>query len=180
MDTRYDSFCAADPDFYDTPRRISAERLRLTTGVDFGIVGRRPPPGWRRTESGDWVMLSPQDARLPRQGWKVHVSACMDNADTVLGKVWEYCAAGDLPFKYLAGPAVLLMRNMKYAGRGSSGKLVTIYPRDEAQLKDVLHELDDRLRGEEGPYILSDLRWRQGPLYVRYGGPCRQRRTLRM
>ncbi|MFJ7213475.1 class III lanthionine synthetase LanKC [Amycolatopsis sp. NPDC098790] len=177
MDTRYDSFCAADPDFYDTPRRIPAERLRLNTGVGFGIADRRPPQGWRQTESGDWVVLGPAGARLPHQGWKVHVSARMDNADAVLDKVWAYCTARDLPFKYLAGPAVLLMRNMKYAGRGSSGKLVTIYPRDETRFKDVLHELDERLRGEEGPYILSDLRWRQGPLYVRYGGFAERYRT---
>jgi tRNA A-37 threonylcarbamoyl transferase component Bud32 len=31
-------------------------------------------------------------------------------------------------------------------------------------------ELDDRLRGERGPYILSDLRWGDGPVFVRYGG----------
>src|SRR6185312_8898737 len=58
----------------------------------------------------------------------------------------------------------------KYAHRGSSGKFITIYPADEEQLETVLNELGDALNGSQGAYILSDLRWGKGPLYVRYGG----------
>ena len=39
-----------------------------------------------------------------------------------------------------------------------------------------LRELGELLDGFEGPYILTDLRWRDGPLYVRYGAFAR---TLR-
>jgi tRNA A-37 threonylcarbamoyl transferase component Bud32 len=62
------------------------------------------------------------------------------------------------------------MHNAKYAPRGSSGKFVTIYPTDVDALGTILHDLGERLEGEPGPYILSDLRWNEGPLYVRYGG----------
>ncbi|MFJ9588656.1 hypothetical protein ACIRSD_33455 [Streptomyces acidicola] len=34
----------------------------------------------------------------------------------------------------------------------------------------MLREFDRDLGGAPGPYILSDLRWNEGPLYVRYGG----------
>jgi predicted Ser/Thr protein kinase len=62
------------------------------------------------------------------------------------------------------------MFNSKAAFRGSSGKLVTIYPADQGQLESVLKELDEALRGVQGPYILSDLRYGDGALFVRYGG----------
>jgi predicted Ser/Thr protein kinase len=62
------------------------------------------------------------------------------------------------------------MRNAKYAPRGSSGKVVTIYPPDEAACERILAELDAILDGAPGPYILSDLRYGDGPLHVRYGG----------
>jgi tRNA A-37 threonylcarbamoyl transferase component Bud32 len=62
------------------------------------------------------------------------------------------------------------MHNAKYAPRGSSGKFVTIYPTDVDALGTILRDLGERLEGEPGPYILSDLRWNEGPLYVRYGG----------
>jgi class III lanthionine synthetase len=61
------------------------------------------------------------------------------------------------------------MRNAKYAPRGSSGKVITIYPVDEAACERILAELDAMLDGAPGPYILSDLRYGAGPLHVRYG-----------
>ncbi|MDX6689204.1 MAG: putative SapB synthase, partial [Solirubrobacteraceae bacterium] len=50
------------------------------------------------------------------------------------------------------------------------GKFVTIFPVDEQQFERILNELALLLDGHESPYILSDLRWGPGPLYVRYGG----------
>ena len=63
-----------------------------------------------------------------------------------------------------------LIRNAKYAPRGASGKFITIYPSDDGQFEMILSELDTLLTGQSGPYILSDLRFGGGPLYVRYGG----------
>jgi len=62
------------------------------------------------------------------------------------------------------------VRNGKYAPRGSSGKIVTIYPADETACERILADLSQVLDGEPGPYILSNLRHGSGPLYVRYGG----------
>ncbi|GAB3839506.1 hypothetical protein GCM10029963_06840 [Micromonospora andamanensis] len=63
-----------------------------------------------------------------------------------------------------------MLRNSKYAARAASGKFVTVYPRDDAELELVCKELDELLTGEDGPYVLSDLRYAAGPVYVRYGG----------
>jgi hypothetical protein len=71
---------------------------------------------------------------------------------------------------------VLRALSAKYAPRASSGKLLTLYPVDEGQLHVTLTELDAALDGEAGPYLLSDLRWERGPLYVRYGGFVRRTR----
>lgn len=84
--------------------------------------------------------------------------------------MWDYCLQHRIPFKFRRNLEVLLLTNAKYANRGSSGKFVTIYPADEAQLEVSLNELGEALAGSHGPYILSDLRWGEGPLYVRYGG----------
>jgi len=84
--------------------------------------------------------------------------------------VWEYCVPRRIPFKFIRSRQLLFIRNRKYADRGASGKFVTIYPRDDAELETALRELGTLLDGQPGPYILSDLRWGSGPLYVRYGG----------
>jgi len=133
------------------------------------------PPGWERSELEDWLVYWPAGVQSPPQGWKVHVSACLDNASRILTTVWGYCLQHRVPFKFRRDLDSLLLVNAKYAHRGSSGKFITIYPADEAQLEVVLTELGEALAGSQGPYILSDLRWGEGPLYVRYGGFAERR-----
>jgi tRNA A-37 threonylcarbamoyl transferase component Bud32 len=164
VDRRYEAYCAADPLFYDSIAN------RPGKGLDFDAARHPLPPGWRRLEGDTWLVHTPEGAQLPPQGWKIHVSAHLANAERILATVWDYCIPRGISFKFLRGRHIFHMANAKYAPRGSSGKLVTIYPVDELQLELVLKELGEALEGEQGPYILSDLRWGAGPLYVRYGG----------
>lgn len=165
MGARYEEFCFADADFYDNPGA-----RELVGGDMFEIAGEPAPVGWTRNQLGIWLVLRPEGDTLPEQGWKVHVSACPSNAPEVLGRVWRYCVRNHVAFKFLWSPTVLLSRNSKYAAREGSGKFITIYPRNEQELRQVCEELDAELSGQPGPYVLSDLRWRTGPLHVRYGG----------
>ncbi|MGH3240019.1 MAG: class III lanthionine synthetase LanKC [Spirillospora sp.] len=164
MDGRIEQYCLIDPIFYDSPARANDQ------GLDFEYAVSPVPDGWERAQLEEWIVYTSKSHALPAQGWKVHVSACLDNASEVLSTVWDYCIPRQISFKFLRGRHVVLMNNAKYASRGSSGKFVTIYPADEAQFERVLIELGNALDGQAGPYILSDLRWGDGPLYVRYGG----------
>jgi tRNA A-37 threonylcarbamoyl transferase component Bud32 len=164
MDTQYERFCVVDPHFYDS---LSTGRKETTW---FAAARRPVPDGWQREALDDWLIYGPVGGSLPDQGWKIHVAACLDNADRVLHQVFQYCQIRGLSFKFIHGRAALLMRNAKYARRGTSGKFITIYPRDDAELELVCKELSDLLDGEPGPYILSDLRIGHGPVHVRYGG----------
>ncbi len=184
MDNRYEVFCIADRYFYESLDRLSAQSPASSDesgepgengesgGVPlFKTALREVPAGWRTLRNGDWLHVDPpaEAGGYPLQGWKIHASAGLDNADDVAAKVWDYCVPRSIPFKFVPGPRLLHLRNSKYAGRDTSGKFVTVYPADEEQLRTVLEELGELLDGEPGPYILTDLRWREGPLYVRYG-----------
>jgi tRNA A-37 threonylcarbamoyl transferase component Bud32 len=163
MDNGYEVYCIADPLFYDS--------LSGHNRVEAFEAARRPvPEGWERRLLDDWVVMNPVGATVPSQGWKIHASACLDNAERILEAVWSYCVPRRITFKFLISRNVVHMHNAKYAPRGSSGKFVTIYPTDVDALGTILRDLGERLEGEPGPYILSDLRWNEGPLYVRYGG----------
>ncbi|MDP9792403.1 serine/threonine protein kinase [Catenuloplanes nepalensis] len=163
MDERYDTYCAVDPLFYDA---LTNTKARTTEYGEELIL----PAGWKRGAQDDWTVVGPDEDALPAQGWKVHISARREDAAEVLALVWDYCTARGIAFKFLRGPQMLLMRNSKYAGRGSSGKFVTIYPHDDTELEAVCADLSALLAGREGPYVLSDLRYGEGPVYVRYGG----------
>ncbi|MBV9728352.1 MAG: class III lanthionine synthetase LanKC [Pseudonocardiales bacterium] len=163
MDNGYEVYCIADPLFYDS--MSGGNRVE-----SFDAARRLVPNGWERRYLENWVVMKPVGASVPRQGWKVHASACLDNAERILETVWAYCIPRRISFKFLAARNIVHLQNAKYAPRGSSGKFVTIYPADIDALGTILHDLGERLAGEPGPYILSDLRWNEGPLYVRYGG----------
>ncbi|MDJ1136553.1 class III lanthionine synthetase LanKC [Streptomyces iconiensis] len=154
-------YCHADPVFYDLPAGDSAS--------EFAQTRAEAAEGWRRRENDVWIVHVPEDHRMADQGWKIHISGTPANARRLVGTAWEYCVRHRVPFKFLRGTDVLTAHSLKYAPRSSSGKLVTLYPEPD-RLHETLTALGQRLKGEEGPYILTDLRWEDGPLYVRYGG----------
>jgi tRNA A-37 threonylcarbamoyl transferase component Bud32 len=164
VDKGYELYCLADPEFYDSAMLASVR------DEPYEIVARELPPGWRSLRTDDWLMCAPDGLELPSQGWKIHASACLDNAEQIVATIWEHCTRERIAFKFIRSRQLLFLRNMKYAHRGYSGKFVTIFPVDERQLERILEELGPALDGHRSPYILSDLRWGEGPLYVRYGG----------
>ncbi|WP_433011198.1 class III lanthionine synthetase LanKC [Kribbella sp. CA-294648] len=159
----YELYCLADRRFYESPTNRGAEH------PDFALCARPVPAGWSHVPGETWMHYAPDGLELPAQGWKIHVSSGLEDAERTLAAVWDYCVPRGIAFKFLRNEPVMVMVNSKSAPRGSSGKLVTIYPVDEAQLELVLKDLDDLLQGVRGPYILSDLRYAEGPLFVRYG-----------
>jgi tRNA A-37 threonylcarbamoyl transferase component Bud32 len=163
MNEEYEGYTMADASFYDA---MHSER---TAGESFAAADRPLPDGWQRHEQDDWFVIDPGTSGLPLQGWKIHASATQDNAAKVVETIWDYCVPRRIEFKFLRSKMALLARVSKYAPRGFSGKLVTIYPKDDTQCEQILTELGELLDGEPSPYILSDLRWGKGPLFVRYG-----------
>ncbi|MFI6155111.1 class III lanthionine synthetase LanKC [Kitasatospora sp. NPDC051170] len=159
----YEPYCQADRAFYDDPA------VRDDTAGLYPQATAPLPPGWERTRDGVWVYHHPQGTVLPDQGWKIHVSGTPDEAPRIIDTVLDHCHTHALSVKYLRSRETVLKANAKYAPRGSSGKLLTLYPRDEDELRTTLEALEPLLDGHHGPYILSDLRWRTSILYVRYG-----------
>jgi Protein kinase domain/Lanthionine synthetase C-like protein len=155
-------YCQHGLEFYDHPG--------LSDAGTHALLERRVPDGWEVGNDETWTFFRPAVGKLPEQGWKVHVSATLADADVTIEIVAKHCFARFVPFKVLTHRQTHLRLNGKYAPRGRSGKLITIYPSDPETLSSVLFELDAALAGKKGPYILSDLRWRNGPLSVRYGG----------
>ncbi|NUU23334.1 MAG: serine/threonine protein kinase, partial [Streptomycetaceae bacterium] len=158
----YLEHCLADPDFYDSAQHWDDSATR------FPLAGAEPPAGWRKVAERLWVSFSPDHAVLPDQGWKVHVSAGPANAEEVLAAVSRHCLRHGLTFKFLRSRGAVRLANSKYADRAAGGKFCVVYPPAD-RLEHTVTELAAALDGQPGPYVLSDLRWRSGPVYLRYG-----------
>ncbi|MFF9909051.1 class III lanthionine synthetase LanKC [Streptomyces sp. NPDC013457] len=172
MNKGYAVFCDADRHFYDAPHRLV---FADGAGDSLYPAATLPvPEGWSTHRTGDWLALRPVGGTLPSQGWKIHVSACLDNAERVLDRVREHCLRHEVAFKFVPSRYLLHQRNAKYADRAASGKFITVYPADDEQCERLATDLAHLLDGEPGPYILSDLRWGRGPVHLRYGSFTRR------
>lgn len=161
LDIQYLRYCQPGNPFY-APAEIDQ-----TDGV-FD-VSTHAPAGWSSKITHPWINWIPDEWPFPRQGWKIHISATSENANTVLTSAARFCFSTGLPFKHLASARDLLTQNSKYADRSAAGKFITVYPSSDGEFTSALEGLDAVLAGNEGPYILSDRRWRSGPVYFRYG-----------
>ena len=133
---------------------------------------------WLPTRDGFWFHLHPELFTLPDQGWKVHVSATLSNGASILMRAARIALTNQVPFKFALDRNILSLISSKKWNRGSSGKFITMYPSDLRGFESLLEQLYAELRDEEGPYILSDKRYKDcRVLYYRYGGIKRVTRT---
>lgn len=167
MPVRLEYFMATTP---DSPYYGAARRPDEMLGAGDALQTEELPAGWLMQNWGVWQGWTPRDWRPRLQGWKIHVSASMECAVETLARATRVCVARNVAFKFLPHEGMLSDTNGKQADRGSSGKFITIYPGDDAEFAELLVELEEALAGQEGPYILSDLRYGDAPVYVRYGG----------
>lgn len=162
MDEDFDQFqyCQDNPVFFTRPSARADKSPAFHVSV---------PPAWYSHRDGEWSMRSAsRHSGLPEQGWKVHVSSILKDADEVLRATVEVCTDFNVAFKFLATVKALFLRNSKNFPRGHAGKFITCYPPVDL-LEVFLDALEVKLSTHSGPYILSDKRWKDAPIYLRYG-----------
>lgn len=159
-------FLAADRRFYES---IDLRPVDVSDFEEF--VRARVDGGWRIARKGVWTHCQANGHRVPRQGWKIHVSTVPEQSRGLFEVVAAFLIERRVSFKYLSDKTMLRLINGKTWSRGGSGKFFTIYPSEEVQFKSLLAELEPLTRGFVGPYILSDRRYEDSKvLHYRYGG----------
>ncbi len=120
---------------------------------------------------GHWIMCSLIGDVIPKQGWKIHLTAKLDEANELLNVVAKYAFENRISFKYVRSEEQLFLKNSKYGDRSSSGKFITIYPHNIEEFILTMENLDTLTKKfSNGPYIFSDKRWKTGNVFFRYGG----------
>ncbi|MFC9590599.1 class III lanthionine synthetase LanKC [Streptomyces sp. NPDC056944] len=156
--------------------------LPLPSVADPGprFVPSEVPPGLRSSAQGIWTVWGSPRTGLAEQGWKIHVSARLDRAQHVLDTVAGICFSEGVPFKHLSARLFFLFLHHKHAVRAQAGKFCAVYPPDTATARRLLERLRDALDGEEGPYVLTDRRFRDSrTVHYRYGSFDGARSRLR-
>ncbi|MFC6135989.1 hypothetical protein ACFP3K_29360, partial [Streptomyces spororaveus] len=151
---------AITPEYRDALRRLLPDTWALERG-DVWLHARMA------------AGADPRTAPPPTQGFKIHVSSAPAHTFRLFDLVVPVCVENGVEFKAAADPVMLGVINSKTQERGFSGKFMTIYPPDEDVFVGLIETLYRRTADEavEGPYVLSDRRYRDSKvLFYRYGG----------
>ena len=125
----------------------------------------------RKTRKLTWRFFLPSSNHpLPAQGWKVHVSASASEACNLLQQVLSVLFREEVAFKVPESLDGLIALNSGRLGMSQTGKILTVYPWDDMQLKVLANVLVKIWPTTAGPRIPSDLAVTEsGSISLRYG-----------
>jgi Protein kinase domain len=105
-----------------------------------------------------WIRVIRPDVKLPRQGWKLHVTATVLDAPEILQHSLSVLLMSACCFKVAGSVALLDHLNQGVGGATQVGKFITVYPFDESAAVRLGEALDaaTRDRGLHGPAVPSD------------------------
>lgn len=159
-----------DPDFYESIEYYKPREHEL-----LDLVKTLVPSDWVFAKNnGIWFGCNPPDDKdrpIAAQGWKIHVSSSVSSAQEVLKAVVPILRVHNVSFKFSLDLRMLTLMNSKRWARQGAGKFITLYPADEDQFIYLAEELYQATRNFNGPYILSDKRYKDSRvIFYRYGG----------
>jgi hypothetical protein len=161
----YRNYTVADNRFYEEYGRAD-----LPYDLEHDVRSLASP-GDEVAANGVWVICRPAGlAPLAEHGWKIHVSAVPNQAQRALSLLGDEFRREPFHFKCLRDRKMVVEATSRGWPTGQVGKVITIYPRDADETRAMLARLYPVLAEIEGPYILTDRRYRDSRcLYYRYG-----------
>ena len=103
------------------------------------------------------------------QGWKLHLSTIVSEAQSLFDKILPLLKEKEVPFKIIQSRLTLEGLNEGNFGITQVGKCVTIYSENDIDSRKICDQLLDLTKGFHGPKINTDLRL-GNIVYARYGG----------
>jgi class III lanthionine synthetase len=159
-------YTLSHPEFYEPLDNYIVNEAAYYRGVRELL-----PRDWQILRNSIWFHCIPADAHLISQGWKIHISTVTHTVSDLLNAVLPVLIKDRAPFKFAADPSILFLLISKQWQRGGAGKFLTIYPRNAEHFACLLEKLHAVTKGHEGPYVLSDRRYKDSKcLFYRYGG----------
>ena len=135
------------------------------------VVLPRLPRRWRLLPGPMWTQAIAPVTIGRIQGWKIHLSATLEDASRALEIVSDIAPAHDTEFKFASDPTCHMRLLSKNIPRQTGGKFITIYPPSDEVFPELIEALYLACRGLRGPYILSDRPYKDSTvLFYRYGG----------
>ncbi|MFE2147561.1 hypothetical protein ACFXA3_38530, partial [Streptomyces sp. NPDC059456] len=142
----------------------------LLLDVARAVLDRCGGRHWTFQPGDAWCFVRPPASAPRAHGWKLHVSATPLAAPLVLARSAQVLVRHGASFKFATDLERVARLGNIWSDRGSGGKFITVYPRDDDQFRTLASALDAATAGLPGPRVLSDRQLRPGSLvFFRYG-----------
>jgi serine/threonine protein kinase len=128
--------------------------------------------GWHigQDATSFWTSYHPPHGTDVAAGRKIHVSASVRSAPTVLVRAIPILVRACVPFKHTASAPNLAELSAGHGGATQVGKFITVYPPDETVCQLVAERLHEATAGLEGPRVPHETAFAEGSLvYSRFG-----------
>lgn len=160
-----------------TPARsVSTDSSELRGMLDSTLRARGEIDGWDVSTGDFWCSVTPHEHAARSQGWKLHLSATVSSATTILDRALPVLLQGGCAFKFASTLTHVGLLNARNTPRGHSGKFITVYPQSDSDAVALAEALHQATVGLAGPRILSDRPYAPGSLvHYRYGGFVEER-----
>lgn len=119
-----------------------------------------------------WLYCKNKERNIiyPHKGFKIHLSATINNAYFILKKFYAYAKLKKFEWKVLFDYRILERQNLGQYGYSQIGKFITIYPENDRDLCSILSDLELIYKGDRSISIPSDFPYMNSQIvYYRYG-----------
>jgi hypothetical protein len=124
----------------------------------------------RPTRRMTWRVFRSTESILPRQGWKLHVTASAPEASYLVESVLPVLRDAHTSFKIPSSLQGILYLNSGLLGSSQVGKILTIYPRDPDAAQLIANTLAALWPKSRGPVVPTDIPVTpSGSVSARYG-----------
>src|SRR6201999_93657 len=93
---------AGQPSVFAAPAPATVIASPLVAEFAAALAASGQARRWRHEATGSWCHVVPVAHRMPRQGWKLHVSATPYSAGRVLAAALPVLLAAATPFKFVS------------------------------------------------------------------------------
>jgi serine/threonine protein kinase len=141
----------------------------------IGLVGRLSALYahiYQISAASHWWYFTPFDHNgLPKQGWKLHLSAIPADAPKMLDEIAVLLIEQRVRWKVCRRISILIAMSTVPSPLTQLGKFITIYPNSDSQAVELAKTLHAATRRFSGPKVPTDHRYADGSqVYYRYGG----------
>jgi len=141
---------------FTAARRPSMDVSELGEVFDSALRALGETDRWDVSTGGIWCCVTPKEHVGRSQGWKLHLSATVSSAKTVLARALPLLLKSGSAFKFASTLADVAQLNARQTPRGHSGKFIIVYPKSDEDAVKIDKALPQASVGLAVPRALSD------------------------